>query len=89
MTNEANKWIKKARKKEIQKRGGKCKTRGCNRTKDLVFAHTRKTPIIDARKKGEAGRKERYYDVINHPKSYKLSCHEHNVKMDNRRRHKK
>ena len=76
MTNATNQWIKTQRKKLIKLFGGKCYF--CGSTRFLVFAHRWTTPILEARKQGKAGRKERFYDVVNHPKAYLLTCRKHN-----------
>lgn len=54
--------------------GGKCETRGCNRTRNLEWAHKYPTGLSGAGR----GRSNRLYDVESHPKSYRLSCREHN-----------
>lgn len=78
MANATNEWIKEQRRKLVKLYGGKCFF--CGSTRFLVFAHRYKTPILDLRKSGGAGRKERYYDVIQHPKAYLLTCRKHNKK---------
>ena len=63
-----NHWIKKARKKLIEKFGGKCSF--CGAKIDLQFAHRTDTDLTG---KGR-GRKERYYDVVKNPDAYILLC---------------
>ncbi|MCJ7608161.1 hypothetical protein MUP00_00625 [Candidatus Bathyarchaeota archaeon] len=63
-------------------RGGHCEKPGCTRTGLLEWAHTRKTRV-----NGRArGMTVRAYDVLNHPRSYKLLCHKHHVEQMQRRR---
>ncbi len=76
MPNRQNQWIKKARAKLIQDRGGKCKQ--CGSTEKLQFAHIAETGLNGIGR----GRKERYYDVINHPYHYILLCKNCHVKLD-------
>lgn len=76
MTNAGNLLVKQKRRNLIKAFGGKCVF--CGTTKNLVFAHRYPTPIIEARKEGKAGRKERLYDVIKHKKAYLLTCRKHN-----------
>lgn len=68
MTNDANKWIKKARKRLIVLWGLKCFM--CGTTERLEFAHINDTGLNGLGR----GRKERYYDVINNPDDYVLLC---------------
>ena len=68
MTNAANKWIKKKLRELKKEFGGKCAR--CGSKRKLEFAHKRKTPISGKHR----GRKEKYYDIIRHKKSYVLLC---------------
>lgn len=68
MANQANKWIKEARKRLIILWGLKCFV--CGTSEKLEFAHINDTEL---RGMGR-GRKERYYDVIKNPDSYVLLC---------------
>lgn len=68
MTNQPNKWIKKALQKLRKERGSKCEE--CGSTIALQFAHIKETEL----KGGGRGRKERYYDIVKNPECYKLFC---------------
>lgn len=77
MGNKANQWIKGKFEELRQSRGNKCDICGGKPTKKdpLQFYHIRKTPLSGI---AHRGRKERYYDILRHPKSYGLghrSCH--------------
>lgn len=69
MGNRVNIWIVKKFKKLRALFGDKCVY--CGSTENLQFAHIKKTKLsgTDGR-----GRKERYYDIRNNPKSYVLAC---------------
>jgi hypothetical protein len=72
MTNKTNLLAKKLRPQLISLFGGKCEV--CGITEKLQFAHVRKTGL-----KGRGrGRKERLWDIMNHPLDYKLTCRSHN-----------
>lgn len=68
MTNYSNKFIR--RKLDLLKEefGGKCWN--CGTVENLQFAHIKDTELNG---KGR-GRKERYYDILNHPTHYALLC---------------
>jgi len=59
-----------------EKFGGKCFK--CGKKKDLEFAHIRKTGVSGRGR----GQKARYYDIMNHPKSYRLLCDECHLKFE-------
>lgn len=72
MTNQRNELQPKFRKQLIKIFGGKCII--CGSTEDLEFAHIKPTKL-----KGRGReRKERYYDILNNPDSYALTCKKHN-----------
>ena len=65
----------------LEERGGKCTWTDCDATEALEFAHVKPTEL-----KGRSrGRKERYYDIIKNPDSYRLLCHFHHKMMDDER----
>lgn len=68
LTNRQNTWIAKKMVELRESRGNKCEV--CGVTEGLEFAHVKETSL-----KGRGrGRKERYYDIIKNPESYKLVC---------------
>ena len=74
MTNKANKWIKAAMAELKRTFPYRCKCKRCKDSSKLQFAHKRKTPLSLG---APRGRKEKYYDIVNHPKSYILMTKEH------------
>ena len=71
-------WIVKKRGELVESWGGRCTWPDCEETEDLEFAHVRDT---DLNGRGR-GRHERYYDILNNPKSYRLVCWTHHRLMD-------
>jgi len=75
LTNLSNLWFKgkiAGLRKQRNNLCAICKKKGNSRT--LEFAHIHRTPIT----RQPRGRKERYYDILKHPKSYILAhrdCH--------------
>jgi len=59
-----------------EKFGGKCFK--CKSKKKLQFAHVRKTGLSGRGR----GQKARYYDIMNHPKSYRLLCEDCHQKYE-------
>ena len=74
MTNSANKWIKQAFHRLKAHFPYRCKCKLCIKAplEKLEFSHERKTPLSCGEPRG---RKERYYDILSHMKSYKLRTH--------------
>jgi hypothetical protein len=76
MANRANEWIKEKLRELRSRRGNKCAICGeGGNSRTLQFCHVRKTPLSGI---SHRGRKERYYDIIKHPRSYILAhrkCH--------------
>ncbi len=77
MTNEANRWIKQAFHDLKASFPYRCRCRFCKNAPigKLEFSHERATALSHGAKRG---RKEKYYDIKNHPKSYRLRtrrCH--------------
>jgi hypothetical protein len=68
-----NEWLKKKFKELKIQFGGKCQNELCSRESGLEFAH-RHDHGTKLNGRGR-GRRERYYDVKNHPDSYVLLCH--------------
>ena len=60
-----------------RKRGNSCQVRGCTRTRNLEWAHVRKTVLSGSGR----GRSNRLADVMNHSKSYELRCKTHNPRL--------
>lgn len=75
MANAANEWIKE----KIKRLRGWSKCAICGSTENVEFAHIKPTKL---RGKGR-GRKERYYDLIRHPESYRPLCSKHHREYDN------
>ena len=76
MTNQPNKWIAKKFKELRKTFPNRCSHTGTKKQ----FAHTKKTPLTGIKGRG---RKERYYDIKNHPNSYKLLCKKCHKKRGN------
>ena len=68
MGNRQNNWIVKKFRELRKERGGRCIF--CDTSKSLEFAHIKETGL----RGNSGGRKERYYDIKNNPKSYILLC---------------
>lgn len=68
MPNQPNAWIKQAFTKLRAEFGNVCSE--CGATENLEFSHLKPTGLSEWGR----GRKERYYDIINHRDSYKLRC---------------
>lgn len=78
MTNRKNVWIRKAFDRLEKRFGGKCSWPGCEAITDLEFAHIKPTELSG----WSRGRKERYYDIIRNPGSYRLLCKNHHKTHD-------
>ena len=65
----------------VASRGGQCTWPGCDADEDLEFAHVKETGLSGRGR----GRKERYYDIIKNPESYRLLCQFHHKLMDDER----
>lgn len=76
MTNAANEYAKLLAKRLKGERGNKCEVQGCNR-RNLEWAHIHRTPISGKHR----GRKEKLYDILKHPKCYRLLCHYHHFHL--------
>lgn len=76
MTNQSNKWIKKAMIKLRAEFGGYCQT--CKSKEDLEFAHIKATDLNGWGR----GRKERYYDIKKNKDSYRLLCKSCHKELD-------
>ena len=74
MVSETTKRNRKLNSQLRKKHGSQCETRGCTRTRNLEWAHTRKTGLSGSGR----GRSNRVHDVLSHPKSYALKCKPHN-----------
>lgn len=78
MTNVMNKWIKRAFNSLRKLYGGQCEE--CGSKENLEFAHVQPTDLSGSKGRG---RKERYYDIVGNPESYRLLCHDCHVKDKN------
>lgn len=78
MPSRQNTWIIEKRKQLIKLFGGMCVL--CWTTENLEFAHIKPTKLNGLGR----GRKERYYDVKNNPKSYVLMCKKCHERFDHR-----
>jgi 5-methylcytosine-specific restriction endonuclease McrA len=68
MTNRQNRRMPIRRGELMSRFGGKCSN--CGSTEELQFAHIRETKLNGRGR----GRKERLYDIIKNPLSYRLLC---------------
>ena len=80
MTNYTNQWIVVKFDALREEYGGVCSVEGCEAVSELHFAHIKPTPISEINR--GRGRKERYYDIINHRESYRLMCGFHHRLYD-------
>lgn len=78
LTNRRNKLIAVQFYALRESFGGKCSAYGCDAISGLEFAHLEETPLSGWGR----GRKERYYDIINHRESYRLMCDHHHRLYD-------
>lgn len=74
MTNYANRWIKAVFDDLKTHFPYVCKCKLCKGTprREMEFSHERATELSHG---APRGRKEKYYDIKRHPKSYKLRSH--------------
>lgn len=87
MTNAPNRWIKRKWKQLKRTFPNRCHCQKCKNAppSKLEFAHVRATALSHG---APRGRKEKYYDITNHPASYKLmlpSCHREKFAGQHRR----
>lgn len=86
MVSETTKRNNKLQRQLRKQHGSKCEKKGCNRTRNLEWAHTHPTKLSG---NSGRGRSARLTDVKKHPKAYELRCKEHNPRTGPKRRHKK
>lgn len=72
MTSSCTVYVRKERKAQIIRFGGKCMNGGCSSTKNLQFAHLKKTNLSGMGR----GSYNRIRDVRDHPECYALLCKE-------------
>lgn len=78
MGNRQNQWIRRKTVEQKHLWGGKCQKCGSDKIDKLEFAHVSPTGLNGRGR----GRKERYYDVKNHPESYNLLCEDCHAEFD-------
>ncbi len=76
MSNRSNRWIIQAFRDLRIEFGNKCAY--CGTRRQLQFAHIQPTGLNGTGR----GRKERYYDIVNHKDSYVLLCRKHHKEYD-------
>jgi len=81
MTNYRNRKQKEYREALIKAYGGCCEL--CGSVEKLEFAHVEETDLKGIGR----GRKERFYDILKNPLSYRLWCRECHALKDGRKRH--
>jgi 5-methylcytosine-specific restriction endonuclease McrA len=72
-------WLRDAWAELILLRGGACEE--CGTFLGLEFAHVKKTKVNGMGR----GKWRRYYDVVRHPRSYRLLCSRCHDRMDGRK----